>query len=362
MKQSVFTLREKSHLEAKLFFDESGTADIQRYETTKYPIFNKLLDQQQSFFWRPSEINLSRDAQDFKSFTKQQEHVFTSNLKRQILLDSVQGRAPSLCYNPVVGDSSLEGLITWWTASEVIHSQSYTHILRNVYTDPSKVFDEMKDIKQIVECGDAVSVYYNKLLDDLRNRPYGDFETKRSLYQSLLATNALEQIRFRVSFACTFAFGQMGLMTGSSKIIGLISRDETLHVAITQNLLKILPKDDPDFVLIAEQEKGTAYKIYMDVYEQELEWVDYLFKEGPILGITAEELKQYLAWLVGGAMSKAGLPHQISAPKKNPLPWLRRWEGGGKEDQVAPQESEIINYQLGNVDMNIDSIDLDFEI
>lgn len=358
---SVFKVRDIEHGKAKLFFDESGTVDIQRFESSKYPIFAKLLDQQQSFFWRPSEINLSKDAIDFKGFTKAQEHVFTSNLKRQILLDSVQGRAPSLCYGPIVSDPSLEALIAWWTAIEVIHSQSYTHILRNVYPNPSKVFDEMKGIREIVECGDSVSVHYDELLERQKRLEYGHFETKRSLYRSLLATNALEQIRFQVSFACTFAFGQQDLMSGSSKIVGLIRQDEALHCGITQNLLKYLPQDDEDFIRIAEEERATAKEIYLDVHKQEKEWVDFLFQEGPIFGLTPEELKLYLDWLVDNRMQHFGLESNIIAPKKKPLPWLRRWEDG-KSDQVAPQESEIISYQVGNVDMNIsnDSIDFDF--
>lgn len=357
---SVFKIRDVKHGEAKLFFDESGTVDIQRYETSKYPIFAKLLDQQQSFFWRPTEINLSKDAIDFKQFSKAQEHVFTSNLKRQILLDSVQGRAPTLAYGPIVSDPTLEALIVWWTASEVIHSQSYTHILRNVYPNPSKVFDGMKDIQEIVECGDSVSVFYDELMERQKRLEYGAFETKRALYRSLLATNALEQIRFQVSFACTFAFGQQDLMSGSSKIIGLIRSDESLHCGITQNLLKYLPQDDEDFIRIAEEELPTAKQIYLDVHKQEKEWVDFLFQEGPIFGLTAEELKLYLDWLVDNRMNHFSLQHDIVAPKKKPLPWIRRWEDG-KSDQVAPQESEIISYQVGNVDMNIDKASIDFD-
>lgn len=357
---SVFKIRDVEHGKAKLFFDESGTVDIQRYETSKYPIFAKLLEQQQSFFWRPSEINLSKDSIDFKQFSKAQEHVFTSNLKRQILLDSVQGRAPSVAYGPIVSDPTLETLIHCWTFFEGIHSQSYTHILRNVYPNPSKVFDEMREIREIVECGDSVSVFYDELIERQNKLEWGHYETKRALYRSLLATNALEQIRFQVSFACTFAFGQQDLMVGSSKIIGLIKNDESLHCGITQNLLKYLPQDDEDFIRIAEEELFTAKEIYLDVHKQEKEWVDFLFQEGPIFGLTAEEVKLYLDWLVDNRMSHFGLKHDIAVPKKKPLPWLRRWEDG-KSDQVAPQESEIISYQVGNVDMNIDKSAIDFD-
>lgn len=357
---SVFQIRDIEHGKAKLYFDEAGTVDIQRFETSKYPIFQKLLDQQQSFFWRPTEINLSKDAIDFKGFSRAKEHVFTSNLKRQILLDSVQGRAPSLCYGPIVSDPVLESLIHCWTFFESIHSQSYTHILRNVYPNPSKVFNEMREIREIVECGNSISHYYDELLRYQKELPYGHKKTKRALYRSLLSTNSLEQLRFQISFACTFAYGQQEEMVGSSKIVGLIRKDESLHCAITQNQLKLLPKDDEDFAIIAEEEMGTAREIYLEVHKQEKEWIRYLFNEGPIFGLTEEELNQYLDWITGKHMTKFGLKHDIVVPKTQPLPWLKRWMDG-KSDQVAPQEGEVIEYQIGNVDMNIDSKSIDFD-
>lgn len=360
METNIFKVRDIEHGTAKLFFDESGTVDIQRYESSKYPIFQKLLDKQQSFFWLPQEINMSKDAIDFKGFSEAQEHIFTSNLKRQILLDSVQGRAPCITFGQVVSDPALESLITWWQASEVIHSQSYTHIIRNVYPNPSKVFDEMKDIREIVELGDSVSVFYDDLLGKIRKLPYGNFETKRALYRCLLSVNALEQIRFHVSFACTYSFAQQGLMTGSAKIIQLIHNDELLHCGITTNLLKLLPKDDPDFERIAEQEKQTAYDIYMDVHKQEKEWVKYLFSRGTMFGITQQELEQYLDWLVGGCMRRMGLDFPISIPKRQPLPWMRRYTDS-RAEQVAPQESEITSYESGNVSLDIDNTEIDFD-
>lgn len=685
METNIFKVRDIEHGTAKLFFDESGTVDIQRYESSKYPIFQKLLDKQQSFFWLPQEINMSKDAIDFKGFSEAQEHIFTSNLKRQILLDSVQGRAPCITFGQVVSDPALESLITWWQASEVIHSQSYTHIIRNVYPNPSKVFDEMKDIREIVELGDSVSVFYDDLLEKIRKLPYGDFETKRALYRCLLSVNALEQIRFHVSFACTYSFAQQGLMTGSAKIIQLIHNDECvaegtevltpngwkrieefdqeggemlaqfcpntrevsfvnpsrmvkkkadmlikfedrdfhqmvtpnhrmlkrtatskedvykfveakdivmntasyvpvagyklqgkellsdlerfyiaaqadgsvsdrytgeisgtrpvtfyftkerkkvrmealldrlgfsyrkipnprkdedgvlfrvdvpmavfredmktfkwvdlstvsstwaeqfleevaewdghrskkttngsfyysstdkenvkmvqavaalcgrwasygvqtdnrkesyrdvyrttvranhyerptgkvkteyveydgnvycptvptgaflirsggrvsvtgncLHIGITTNLLKLLPKDDPDFERIAEEENQTAYDIYMDVHKQEKEWVKYLFSRGTMFGITQQELEQYLDWLVGGCMRRMGLDFPISIPKRQPLPWMRRYTDS-RAEQVAPQESEITSYESGNVSLDIDNTEIDFD-
>lgn len=360
METSIFKVRDIPHGTAKLFFDESGTVDIQRYETSKYPIFQKLLDQQQSFFWRPTEINLSKDVIDFKNFSKAKEHVFTSNLKRQILLDSVQGRAPSICYGPIVSDPTVEALIHCWTFFEGIHSQSYTHILRNVYPDPSKIFNEMREIKEIVECGKSITRYYDELLHCQKTLPYGHINTKRAFYRSLLETNSLEEIRFQISFACTFAYGQQDEMVGSSRIVGLIRQDESLHCGITQNLLKILPKDDPDFAIIAEEEQETARQIYLNVREDEQNWIKYLFKEGPIFGLTEEELNNYLDWHVAKSMNRRGLKPSFDVPKTQPLPWMRRWTDG-KISQDAPQSVELISYQVGNVDMNIDSSSVDFD-
>lgn len=349
---SIFSLRDIDHNKAKIFFDESGTVDIQRYETSKYPIFKKLLDQQLSFFWRPEEINLSKDAADFKDLTEAEQHVFTSNLKRQILLDSIQGRGPSLCFGRVVSDPIVETLIHTWNFFENIHSLSYTHIIRNVYPDPSKIFDEMRDIEEIVRCGEDVSQYYDSMIEKLDDRYYSSFSKKYSTYMALVATNALEQIRFQVSFACTFSFGQRNLMSGSSRIVKLIRQDEALHCGITQNLLKVIVKEDEEFAKIAEDFKDAVSDIYHDVYKQELEWIEFLFQKGPIFGLTKEELELYLSWLTAKRMQGMGITPNFKFPKKDPLPWMARWidtEG----DQPPPQEEEIVSYQTGTIDFNI---------
>ena len=360
---SVFKLREEKE-GRKLFFDETGAVDIQRYEKPKHKRLDKLLDLQQSYFWRPTEFNLSKDVNDYKSLSDAQKHIFDSNLQRQILLDSVQGRAPTVCYQPLVSDETLEALITWWQASEVIHSQSYTHIQRVVKTDPSKVFDDMRFNEHIIKCGNSVSVFDDVLLEYnaklvLGDIKWGDIEHKRALWNSLLAKNALEQIRFHVSFVCTFSFGQQQLMTGSSKIVSSIKLDESLHVGITEYLLKTLPKEDADFAKIEQEQKHVATEIYLHTLEEENEWIDYLFSKGQIFGLTEKELKEYLKWLVGNKMKQMKLDVPFDYLKKRPLDWLEKWESTNA-DSVAPQEAELINYQVAQIDTTFDKSKVNF--
>lgn len=355
---NVFKINENK--QPNLFFD--GDVGIQRYDRIKYPKLEELYKKQRSFFWVPDEIRLVNDRMDFKDMTEAEQHIFTSNLKRQIVLDSVQGRAPTLCYGPIVSNPTMEKILNIWTFFETIHSESYTYIINNVYSDPSKIYDEMSEIKEIIECGNDVSVYYNKLLKTLRDYEYGHFEQKRAFYLSLVATNALEQIRFQVSFACTFAFGQRNKMEGSSRIIKLIRQDEAIHCGFTQNILKQIVKDDPEFEKIQESEKETVKEIYDTVLKQELEWIDYLFIKGPMFGLTQEELTKYLLWLASKRYKMMGIPFDREFASKDPLPWMSKWINT-EDDQPPPQEEELTSYQLGTVDYNIaDDAFKDFEI
>lgn len=355
---SVFKIREGQAATALMFFDPSGPVDIQRYETVKYPILAKLLESQIANFWRPTEISLARDAIDFKSFTIAEEHIFTSNLRRQIVLDSVQGRAPSLCFGPVVSDPTVEAFIHTWTFFETVHSASYTHILRNLYADPSKVFDGMKSIREIVECGHDVSKYYDELTECIRKHPWASKKTKRAFYRALVATNALEQIRFHLSFACTFSFANRGKVEGSGRIVTLIRQDEAIHCGFTQNVLRLLLKEDPDFVIIAEEEKQWAEELFYEIYKQEKEWIVYLFSKGPIVGLTEQELNLYLDWLVYKRMVANGIKPNFTCPKKEPLSWMRKFLNEDGSDQPAPQEEEILSYQIGNITMEFDESEL----
>jgi ribonucleoside-diphosphate reductase beta chain len=329
-----------------LFFGKQ--VNIARYDRQKYPIFEKLTEKQNGFFLQPTEIDCTRDAKDFKALTPHEQHIFTSNLKRQILLDSVQGRAPVTAFLPIVSLPELETFIITWSYFETIHSRSYTHIMRNVYADPSKVFDDMLDIKEIVDCAKDISKYYDDLIKThkiLGTKNYDNYENKKALWLCLNAVNALEGIRFYVSFACSWAFAEVKKMEGNAKIIKFIARDENLHLGSTQFLLKILPKDDPIYAQIAEDTKEECIKMFVDAADQEKAWAKYLFKDGSMIGLNEQLLNEYVEYIAARRMTYVGLPSPYKTGS-NPLPWTQKWISG-MEVQVAPQETEISSYTIG---------------
>ena len=343
---SVFPTENKNHhTENTMFF--GGGVNVQRYDVLKYKQFDKFTDKQLGFFWRPEEVDISRDSKDFKDLTPHEQHIFTSNLKRQILLDSVQGRSPNLALLPIVSLPELETWIETWAFSETIHSRSYTHIIRNIYPDPSQVFDEMLGIKEIVQCSDSITKYYDRLIT-LNNNPgmYGTYEHKRALYLALMAVNILEGVRFYVSFACSWAFAELKQMEGNAKIIKFIARDENVHMASTQQMLKYLPQDDADFAKIATECEAECVEMFMDAVYQEQAWADYLFKDGSMIGLTADLLKDYIRWIAAKRMRAVSLTPPYSVGASNPLPWTQKWISGS-EVQVAPQETEITSYVVG---------------
>ena len=350
---TVFEINKVDHINQLAFFGES--VNIARYENVKYSAFEKLTEKQLSFFWRPEEIELSRDGQDFKNLTDHEKHIFTSNLKRQILLDSVQGRAPSLAFLPICSLPELETWVQTWAFSETIHSRSYTHIIRNIYSDPSKVFDEMLDIPEIVECAGSISKYYDDLINmNIEAAALGNFSRykhKKALWLCLNAVNALEGVRFYVSFACSWAFAEVKKMEGNAKIIKLIARDENVHLAATQQLLKILPKEDPDFAKIKEETHDEAVAIFESVLEQEKAWASYLFKDGSMIGLNEKLLCDYVDWIGHKRMAAIGLNGKSMG--SNPLPWTQKWISGS-ELQVAPQETEITSYIIGGINKDVD--------
>ena len=356
---SVFNTANKTkHTEALAFLDPSGGVSLQRYDTLKYRQFDKLTDKQLGFFWRPEEIDVLRDAKDFKDLTNFEQHIFTSNLKRQILLDSVQGRAPTVAFGPICGLPELETWITTWTFSETIHSRSYTHIIRNVYSNPSKIFDEMMDIGEIVDCADGITKNYDELIafnNDLavngRHAGYDPYEHKKKLWLALMSVNILEGVRFYVSFACSWAFAELKKMEGNAKIIKLICRDENLHLASTQMLLKLLPKDDPDFAQIEKECREEAIHLFEQAVEQEKRWAEYLFKDGSMIGLNKQLLCDYVEWIAAKRMQAAGLPSRFKSGT-NPLPWTQKWIAGA-EVQVAPQETEITTYVVGGTKQDV---------
>lgn len=368
---SVFKQKEKSHLTSKMFYDEG--VDIARYDQVKYPELDKITDKQLGFFWRPEEIDVSKDKADFRALTEHEQHIFTSNLKRQILLDSVQGRGPTETLMPVASLPELEPLVMAWTFMETIHSRSYTHIIRNVYANPSKVFDEMLDIQEIVDCAKDISKYYddcitanswyNLLGEGERTiiHPTGmhenininKYDLKKKLWLALNSINILEGVRFYVSFACSWAFAELKKMEGNAKIIKFIARDENTHLAASSYMIKNLPKDDPDFVKIKEECEQEVIQMFVDAVDQEKVWADYLFKDGSMIGLNAKLLYDYIEWIANKRMKAIGVPSPYSVPQANPLPWTEKWIGGGNV-QVAPQETEISSYVIGGVKQDVD--------
>ena len=364
---SVFDINNKSnHTTVKAFLDPSGGPTIQRYDTMKYPSFDKFTDKQLGFFWRPEEVDVMKDAKDFKALTEHEQHIFTSNLKRQILLDSVQGRAPVEAFGSIVSLPELENWIITWTFSETIHSRSYTHIIRNIYSNPSKIFDGMLDIEEIIDCAEDISKNYDELIElagyynllgEGTHTVNGNtvvvdlYELKKKLWLALMSVNILEGVRFYVSFACSWAFAELKKMEGNAKIIKLIARDENLHLGSTQLLLKTLRKDDPDFETIAVETEEACIKMFVDAVEQEKAWADYLFKDGSMLGLNKQLLCEYIEHIAAKRMSHVSLP-KVYSQATNPLPWTQKWIAGA-EVQVAPQQTQISSYTIGAVKQDV---------
>ena len=364
---SVFDIENRvDHTKVLAFLDPSGGPTIQRYDTLKYKQFDQLTDKQLGFFWRPEEVDIYKDANDFKTLTTHEQHIFTSNLKRQILLDSVQGRAPAEAFGAIVSLPELENWIITWTFSETIHSRSYTHIIRNVYSNPSKIFDEMMDIEEIVDCAEDISKNYDELIElsnyynllgagthtiNGKKITVDLYELKKRLWLALMSVNILEGVRFYVSFACSWAFAELKKMEGNAKIIKLIARDENLHLASTQMLLKLLKKDDPDYSRIAEETESECVKMFVDAVNQEKTWAEYLFKDGSMIGLNTQLLAEYIEFIATKRMNFVNLKSPYTV-KSNPLPWTEKWISGA-EVQVAPQETEISSYVVGAIKQDV---------
>ena len=360
------TENKKHHTEANAFLDEG--LGMQRYDVVKYKQFDKLTDKQLGFFWRPEEVDVSKDSKDFKALTEHEQHIFTSNLKRQILLDSVQGRSPNLAFLPITTLPEVETWIETWAFSETIHSRSYTHIIRNIYNDPSKVFDSMLDNKEIVDCAGDISKYYDDLIEyqqyyqllgvgthtvNGKKVEIDERELKKKIWMCLNSVNVLEGIRFYVSFACSWAFAELKKMEGNAKIIKFIARDENVHLASTQYMLsKVLTKEDLEFAEIAKECEEDIIQMFVDAVEQEKQWADYLFKDGSMIGLNSTLLHEYIEWICCKRMTALGLKCPYQTPQANPLPWTQKWISGA-EVQVAPQETEISSYVIGGVKQDV---------
>jgi len=365
---TVFNKNKVNTKKQPMFFGQP--LGIQRYDSYKYPVFDKLTQQQLGYFWRPEEVSLQKDRSDYAQLTAEQKHIFTSNLKYQIMLDSVQGRGPGMAFVPYCSLPELEAAMTIWETMEMIHSRSYTYIMKNVYSDPSEIFDTILDDEKILDRAKTVTGAYDDLIrvaqqygntNDWQHAQEGVYyaqenlkELKRKLYLAMVNVNILEGIRFYVSFACTFAFGELKLMEGSAKIISLIARDESQHLVLTQNILKNWAAgDDPTILEIMKEEEENVYKMFRNAVDEEKNWAEYLFKDGSMIGLNAKLLNQYVEWVANRRMKAIGLEPIYDIPaKNNPLPWTQYWLNS-KGQQNAPQETEIESYIVGGIKQDV---------
>ena len=365
---TVFNTEQVNTKKQPMFFGKP--LGVQRYDSYKYPVFDKLTTQQLGYFWRPEEVSLQKDRGDYQTLRPEQKHIYTSNLKYQIMLDSIQGRGPGMAFIPYCSLPELEACMEVWGFMEMIHSRSYTYIIKNVYSDPSEVFDKIVTDKRILERASSVTGAYDDFINsaqtwgngnmwqsDFRDSPTSQWEikdVKRKLYRAVANVNILEGIRFYVSFACSFAFGELKLMEGSAKIISLIARDENQHLAITQNILnKWRSGDDPEMKQIMKEEEEWTYKMFDTAVNEEKRWADYLFKDGSMIGLNDKLLQQYVEWIANRRLKAIGLKPQydISA-SNNPLPWTQHWISS-KGLQVAPQETEVESYVVGGIKQDV---------
>jgi ribonucleotide reductase beta subunit family protein with ferritin-like domain len=365
---TVFNTNQTDSTKQPMFF--GAPLGLQRYDQYKYPVFDKLTTQQLGYFWRPEEVSLQKDRADYQLLRPEQKHIFTSNLKYQVMLDSVQGRGPGMAFAPYCSLPELEACMNVWEFMEMIHSRSYTYIIKNVYSQPTEVFDKILTDDRILERSRTVTQSYDdfinsaqefgssprwkQALEQVPSAEYDLYEIKRKLYRAVANVNILEGIRFYVSFACSFAFGELKLMEGSAKIISLIARDENQHLAITQNILnKWKQGDDPDMVKIAKEEEQWVYEMFRRAVNEEKRWAEYLFKDGSMIGLNDKLLSQYVEWIANRRLKALGMKPQydISA-KNNPLPWTQHWISS-KGLQVAPQETEVESYVVGGIKQDV---------
>lgn len=366
MSYSVFTKTQNDQMKEPMFFGQN--VNVARYDQAKYPIFLDLTERQLSFFWRPNEIDVSKDRIFVHNVEPHKLTIFLNNLKYQTLLDSVQGRAPALALAPIASLPELENWILTWTFSETIHSRSYTHIIRNLLNDPNEVFNDIVINKEIKKRAADISHYYDEVIitnsvaeifgqgiHTVNGKKYDTRlrSRKKGLYLLLHCINALEAIRFYVSFACTFAFGQEKTFMANTDIMRLIARDEALHLTGTQHMINLLAsgKDDPEFADIAKECANEAQAIFEQTVDQEKQWAEFLFKDGSILGLNEKILGQYVEYVAGNRMRAVGLKNPYNT-RENPIPWINMWLNSDKL-QSAPQERENVAYLIGQMDTSL---------
>ena len=367
---TVFNTEDVNTKKQPMFF--GAPLGVQRYDNFKYPQFENLTKSQLGYFWRPEEVSLQKDRGDYQTLRPEQKHIYTSNLKYQIMLDSVQGRAPGMAFLPYCSLPELEACMEVWSFMEMIHSRSYTYVIKNVYADPSEVFDTIIKEPRILERAASVTGSYDDFINEAQQWGQSSLwrdmdksldtslpvlemkEVKRKLYRAVANVNILEGIRFYVSFACSFAFGELKLMEGSAKIISLIARDENQHLAITQNILNNWRKgDDSEMTQIMKEEEDWTYQMFDKCVNEEKKWAEYLFKDGSMIGLNDKLLYQYVEWVANRRLRSIGFRPQYDAPaKNNPLPWTEHWISS-KGLQVAPQETEVESYVVGGIKQDV---------
>lgn len=362
MESTVFYHKKIDFKQEPIFF---GTgSNVQEYADPRFPIFEKADNTMMGFFWRPEEVGLQKDRLDFKKFTDGEKFIFVSNLKYQILLDSIQGRGPLLAFLPVTTNPEFEACVISWGFFEKIHSRSYTHIIRNLFSNPSEVLDHILDIPEIIERASSIGKYYDDFIELMHvykndSSQVDMYELKKRLYLALMCINILEGVRFYVSFACNFAFGENKTMEGTSKIMGLIARDEAQHLALTQNALKILRngEDGPEWQQIAVECEEQCTQMFADAAAQEKSWTKFLFDNGAMIGLNAKVLDMYIDHTVNKRMRGVGL-QPLFQSTRNPLGWMDNWLNS-KGVQEAPQETEKESYLVGAVNSDIDDDEFD---
>ena len=365
---TVFNTNKVNAMKQPMFF--GAPLGVQRYDQYKYPVFEKLTQQQLGYFWRPEEVSLQKDRADYQTLRPEQKHIFTSNLKYQILLDSVQGRGPGMAFSPYCSLPELEAAMNIWQTMEMIHSRSYTYIIKNVYPDPTEVLDTIIDDEKIIERAQSVTKAYDDFInaaqeygtgnwwkEDWKDSPSAEWtlrDLKRKLYRAVMNVYILEGIRFYVSFACSFAFVELKMMEGNAKIIGLIARDESQHMTITMNMIKNWQKgDDPDMLKIIEEEEQNVVQMFRDCVEEEKNWAEYLFRDGSMIGLNDKLLKNYVEWVANRRMKSINMKPVFDQPiSNNPLPWTEHWLNS-KSMQVAPQETEVESYVIGGIKQDV---------
>lgn len=363
MSKAQYDLTVKTdYLSRKMFLDPAGPVTIQRFEEYKHPKLAKLEETARGFFWVPEEISLTKDAQDFKEASDAVKHIFTSNLLRQTALDSLQGRGPAQVFVPVVSLPEVEAIMYNWGFFETaIHSKSYSHIIRNIYNVPKEVFNTIHDTQEIVDMASSVGQYYDRLhvincKKELGNK-IDEHDHIKAIWLALNASYALEAFRFMVSFATSLAMVENKIFIGNGNIISLILQDELLHKDWTAYIINQVVKEDPRFVQVKQECEQEVYALYMDVIREEKAWADYLFKKGPVIGLNAAILKDFVDYTAMGALKEIGIKYQGNAPKSTPIPWFNKHSSTSNK-QTALQENESTNYVIGvlTADINYDEL------